>query len=169
MLGFSEATSLAIRALDEHWDGQGQPFRLGEEIRFPVGAGKTAWRGRNGRRSRRGGFRLKPEDQLPATLFRLKAEATPADTERSGFDPGLRAQGLGWRVEDRGQGAMRSRPSFSLRSLRPDRLLCAHSTLANALRDQHPSECFSRRAPESVSHHQALWNSSTYMGVNVTV
>jgi putative nucleotidyltransferase with HDIG domain len=33
MLGFSEATSQAIRALDEHWDGQGQPYRLkGEDI-----------------------------------------------------------------------------------------------------------------------------------------
>jgi putative nucleotidyltransferase with HDIG domain len=33
MLGFSEATSQAIRALDEHWDGQGQPYCLkGEEI-----------------------------------------------------------------------------------------------------------------------------------------
>jgi response regulator RpfG family c-di-GMP phosphodiesterase len=28
MLGFSEATSQAIRALDEHWDGQGQPYRM---------------------------------------------------------------------------------------------------------------------------------------------
>jgi hypothetical protein len=28
MLGFSEATSQAIRALDEHWDGQGQPYRI---------------------------------------------------------------------------------------------------------------------------------------------
>jgi putative nucleotidyltransferase with HDIG domain len=32
-LGFSEATAEAIRALDEHWDGQGQPFGLrGSEI-----------------------------------------------------------------------------------------------------------------------------------------
>jgi putative nucleotidyltransferase with HDIG domain len=32
-LGFSEATSEAIRALDEHWDGHGQPLGLsGEEI-----------------------------------------------------------------------------------------------------------------------------------------
>ncbi len=32
-LGFSESTALAIRSLDEHWNGQGQPDRLkGEEI-----------------------------------------------------------------------------------------------------------------------------------------
>jgi putative nucleotidyltransferase with HDIG domain len=32
-LGFSEATAEAIRALDEHWDGHGQPFGLtGSEI-----------------------------------------------------------------------------------------------------------------------------------------
>ena len=32
-LGFSEATAEAIRALDEHWDGRGQPYGLsGEEI-----------------------------------------------------------------------------------------------------------------------------------------
>jgi hypothetical protein len=32
-LGFSEATAEAIRALDEHWDGHGQPLGLrGEEI-----------------------------------------------------------------------------------------------------------------------------------------
>ena len=37
MLGFSEATAEAIRALDEHWDGRGQPRGLrGEEI--PLGA-----------------------------------------------------------------------------------------------------------------------------------
>jgi putative nucleotidyltransferase with HDIG domain len=36
-LGFSEATAEAIRALDEHWDGHGQPFGLrGAEI--PVAA-----------------------------------------------------------------------------------------------------------------------------------
>ena len=32
-LGFSEATALAIRGLDEHWDGRGQPYGLsGTEI-----------------------------------------------------------------------------------------------------------------------------------------
>lgn len=32
-LGFSESTALAIRCLDEHWNGQGQPDRpKGEEI-----------------------------------------------------------------------------------------------------------------------------------------
>ena len=37
MLGFSDATAEAIRALDEHWDGRGQPRGLrGEEI--PLGA-----------------------------------------------------------------------------------------------------------------------------------
>ena len=63
---------------------------------------------------------------------------------------------------------MRSGPSFSLRSLRLDRLLCAHSTLANALRDQH-LECFSRQASQSASPNQARWSPSTYIGVNVTV
>jgi HD-GYP domain-containing protein (c-di-GMP phosphodiesterase class II) len=34
-LGFSEATAAAIRALDEHWDGRGQPLGLsGSEIPF---------------------------------------------------------------------------------------------------------------------------------------
>ncbi len=33
MIGFEEATVDAIRALDEHWDGRGQPYGLrGEEI-----------------------------------------------------------------------------------------------------------------------------------------
>lgn len=31
MLGFSEDTALAIRALDEHWDGRGQPYSLEHE------------------------------------------------------------------------------------------------------------------------------------------
>jgi hypothetical protein len=43
MLGFSEATSQAIRALDEHWDGQGQPYRLkGEDI--PLIGRFSGWR-----------------------------------------------------------------------------------------------------------------------------
>jgi putative nucleotidyltransferase with HDIG domain len=35
MMGFSDATAEAIRALDEHWDGAGQPYALAGE-RIPV-------------------------------------------------------------------------------------------------------------------------------------
>jgi hypothetical protein len=69
LLGFERATAEAIRALDEHWDGRGQPHGLrGEEIPLlgrilcprPDGGDllRRRWRrGRpNGRAARRGGW-----------------------------------------------------------------------------------------------------------------
>ena len=39
LIGFTDATAQAIRALDEHWDGRGQPYALqGREIPSSVGS-----------------------------------------------------------------------------------------------------------------------------------
>ena len=68
-LGFSEATAEAIRALDEHWDGHGQPHGLRGSRHPPRGAGSSAWR-------RRWRCSTPPEARAPPTGSRASAAAS---------------------------------------------------------------------------------------------
>ena len=64
MLGFSEATSQAIRALDEHCDGGGGGAPRAVVNDWQEGLeGLEGQEGQEGQEEQEGGFRLKPEDQ----------------------------------------------------------------------------------------------------------
>jgi hypothetical protein len=162
-VGFSEATSQAIRALDEHWDGQGQPCRLGregleglegqEEQEGQEGLeGQEDWRGRRigGVAS---GFSRKT---MPAALFRLKGGSHTAQSKQ-------RAQRLIQRRDRRDRkGPIICSACFAGSAFDPSSASSAASAIKH-LRVLHAStlECFSRPA--------TLERDSTYTGVNVTV
>ncbi len=118
MLGFSDATAEAIRALDEHWDGRGQPRGLrGEEI--PIAA------------------RILCVAQTLEVFHRLRGvdAAYRVAVKRSGrwFDPAL-VDALGAVVGDAGFWASLAEPDLSGVEP-PDRVMSADENRLDRIAD----------------------------------